>query len=96
MLSKRSWMVILTGVNLFLLALLSLASYKPSTALAQTRGARPGDFLCVTAKAQGQAFDVVYVLDRPAQKLHAFYPTGVLKKQHAHGGFRDLKADFGD
>ena len=94
MLKKRSLIVLLVGLNLLLLGLVLVATYSPPSAFAQT-GGRAGDFLCVTAKAAGQSYDVVYVLDRPARKLHAFYPKSIRTKDYAYGKYRDLAADFG-
>ncbi len=91
MLNKRSVIVALVGLNLFLFALLALSSYSPTMAFAQA-GGRAGDFSCVTAKAAGQSYDVVYVLDRQGRKLHAFYPGA--QGKFAYGKFRDLTADF--
>ena len=92
MFRKRSLIVFLIGVNLFLLALLIVGSHAPPSAFAQ-QGGRAGDFSLVTAKAAGQSYDVVYVLDRPGRKLHAFYPK-TLQGQFDWAGFRDLDKDF--
>ena len=95
MVSKRSWIVILVGVNLLLLALLVIGSYSLPKAFAQS-GGRAGDFVCVTAKTSGQNFDVVYILDRPAGRLHAFYSDNPQSRKYVHAQFRDLKKDFGN
>lgn len=92
--SKRTMIVGLLGLNLLLFLALVLGSYHLPAAYAQT-GARAGDFACVTAKAAGQSFDVVYVLDRSEKKLHAFAPTNIQTKKHKQVAVRDLKADFG-
>ncbi len=91
MFTKRSLIVLLVGANLFLLALLLFGSYSLPAAYAQA-GGRAGDFSLVTAKAAAQNYDVVYVLDRPARKLHAFYPTG--RGGFAYAQWRDLVSDF--
>lgn len=95
MLTKRSIIALLVGVNLLLLAVLLVATYSPPAAYAQARG-MPGNFVAVTAKAAGQNYDVLYLLDRQQQKLHAFYPqrTGGKKYGYGYGKYRDLKADF--
>ncbi len=91
MFTKRSIIVLLVGVNLLLLAALWLASYSPAAAYAQG-GARVGDFASVTAKAAGQTYDVLYVLDVPARKLYAFFPTQQQRLTSAPP--RDLAKDF--
>jgi hypothetical protein len=84
---------LLLGLN-GLLGLAFLAALaKPAPVLAQTAG-RPGDFLCVTAKAAGQTYDVVYVLDVPARKLHALYPANAQTRQLLYAQSRDLDKDF--
>ncbi len=92
--AKHALVVLLAGLNLFLLALLVVASHSPPAAYA-AKGARAGDFLCVTAKPGGQSYEIVYILDHAEQKLHAFYPTSVKAHDYAYGQFRDLEADFG-
>ena len=93
MFTKRSMIVMLVGLNLFLLAVLLFGSYSLPAAYAQV-GARPGDFACVTAKVAGQTYDVLYVLDVPSRKLYAFYPTGGHTNQLAATQPRDLAKDF--
>jgi len=93
--SKRSCIVALVGVNLFLLALLIVGTYSLPKAFAQ-RGGRGGGFACVTVKGAGQNYDIVYILDQGDRKLHAFRPkrTGPTVK-YAPVDVRDLKSDFG-
>ena len=93
MLSKRSLIVLLVGMNLLLLVVLVIGSYSMPPAFAQA-GGKAGNFVAVTAKAQGQAYDVLYVLDAKGRKLHAFYPTSVQQKQYAAARPRDLEKDF--
>ena len=95
MISKRSWIVILAGVNLLLLVLLVLGTYSTPAAFAQ-RGGQAGGFAAVTAKTAGQNHDVVYLLDYKADKLHAFHPESANSPRYTHGGFRDLGQDFGE
>ena len=94
MLTKRSLLVFLVGVNLVLLGVLLIGTYSLPTAYAQLPPGRPGDWLAVTAKAQGQAYDVLYLLHRTDRKLYALYPTSVQRKQYEPATFRDLKKDF--
>lgn len=89
MLNKRSLIVLLTGLNLFLLAAMLFQTLGLPKAYAQPGG---GGMACVTAKAAGQSFDVVYVLE--GNNLHAFYPANFQTKKHAHAFTRDLTADF--
>ncbi len=93
MFGKRSAIVTLVGLNLLLLAALILGSYSLPAVYAQG-GARPGDFACVTAKAAGQTYEVLYVLDVPAHKLYAFHPTRGHTNQLAATAPRDLARDF--
>ena len=94
MLTKRSIIAALLGANLLLAGALILASQP--TPLAQAQGAaRSRGFVSVTAKASGQSYDMLYVLDVPGRKLHGYFPAsgrgGRLKKTAA----RDLAQDFG-
>jgi hypothetical protein len=91
--TKRSLIVLLVGVNLFLLALLLIGSYSVPAAYAQS-GGRAGDFSMVTSKVAGQSYDVVFILDRPARRLHALYPTSARQVQLAPAQSRDLVQDF--
>lgn len=93
MLTKRAVIVGLVGVNLLLLTALLAGSYPPPAAYAQS-GARAGDFVCVTAKAAGQSYDVLYVLDVPARKLYGFYPSGPGRGKLVASPPRDLATDF--
>lgn len=94
MLTKRSWIVLLGGVNLVLAALLVAGLAALPSAHAQG-GARSGDLVTVTALAANRNFDVLYMLDVPARKLHAFYPGNVQAKTIVHAAPRDLDQDFG-
>ncbi len=79
-LRKQGLIVLLVGVNLLLLAGLIIVSVPMPSASAQLSGGRPGDFLTVTAQPLGQSFDVIYMLDVPRQKLHAFVPINTQTK----------------
>ncbi len=95
MLSRRSIIALLVGLNVLLgVIMLAGARFLP-TASAAGKGARAGDFMCVTAKPAGQSFDVVYILDKAERKLHAFYPTSARAPKYSYGKSRDLGADFG-
>ena len=76
-----------------LLIVLMIGSYSMPTAFAQAAD-RPGDFVAVTAKAQGQAFDVLYLLDSKNDKLYALHPTNLQSKQYAAVRPRNLAKDF--
>lgn len=93
MLTKRTPIVLLVGINLLLLAAILFQSYSLPRAFAQARG-RAGDFVCVTAKIVGQDYDALYVLDVPEQKLYAFYPTSGRGNKLAATPGRDLAKDF--
>jgi len=98
MVTRRSLVVFLAGVNLLLLTVLLIGSYSVPAAFAQAGGqpgGQVGEFVAVTAKAGGGAFDVLYILDRREQKLYPFYPTDVHGGQYASAAFfRDLAKDF--
>ncbi len=93
MLTRRSILAFLVAVNVILAAALISISVSPPTAFAEIRG-RAGDFIAVTAKPSVQNFDVVYLLDLPARKLHAFYPADVQTKTLRYANYRDLAKDF--
>ncbi len=94
MLTKRSWIVLLGGLNVVLAALLVAGLVQLPRAHAQM-GARPGDFITVTAKPAGRDYDVLYMLDVPARKLHAFHPGGQQSPGLILVQPRDLARDFG-
>lgn len=92
--TKRSAITALIVANLCLLAaLLSVCISLPAT-YAQG-GGRGGEYVCVTAKPASQSYDVLYVLDPTAHRLHAFYPGLPQSKQLSRAEPRDLKKDFG-
>ena len=92
-LTKRVAIVLLVGLNLLFLVALWVTSFSPSPAYGQT-GGRAGEFLSVTAKAAGQTYDVLYILDVPGRKLYAFYPSGGRTEQLVAAQPRDLAQDF--
>ena len=87
-------MILLIGLNVLLGSMLLLETYSLPGANAQVAGLR-GDFACVTAKPLGQTYDVLYILDVPDRKLHAFYVSGARRRQFVEAPPRDLVADFG-
>lgn len=93
MFTRRALIVLLAGINVILLVGLLAANIAPSAAFAQAGS--PGGMACVTAKAAGRTYDVVYLLDSAQHKLHAFYASNPQTKKHVHAGFRDLAQDLG-
>ena len=92
--TKRSAITALIVANLCLLAALLSVCFSLPIAYAQP-GGRGGEYVCVTAKPASQSYDVLYVLDSAAHKLHAFYPSLPPNKQLTQVEPRDLKKDFG-
>lgn len=94
MFSKRTLIVFLGAINVVLFCALLAATVSLPRALAQPGGGR-GEFICVTAKAGGQSYDVLYLLDAREQKLHGFFPQNIQTAELGYIPFRDLKEDFG-
>jgi len=94
MFTRRSAIVALAGLNVALLAALLLQTFSLPTALAQAV-ARRGDFVTVTAKAAGQTYEVLYLLDVPSRQLHALYPGLTPRNKLVAVAPRDLAEDFG-
>lgn len=92
MLTKRSIITGLVGLNLLLCAILLAGSLKSPSVFAQAGGA-PGNYITVTAKASGQSYDVLYLLNTSTRKLHAFYPNP-RGNRYLHAHPRDLLKDF--
>lgn len=92
MLSKRSLIVALVGLNLFLLAALVLSTYSLPSVYAQGMGAG-GNFIAVTCEAD-LAFDLFYLVDLPKRTLHAFMPARTLDGKLQYVGSRNLESDF--
>lgn len=93
MFTKRSAIVALVGLNVALAVALLASALSLPTALAQA-GVRRGDFVAVTAKAAGQSFEVLYLLDVPSRKLHALYPGNTPRNKLVATPPRDLAEDF--
>jgi len=92
--TKRFAITVLIFANLCLFAALLSVCFSLPNAYAQPSG-RGGEYVCVTAKPASQSYDVLYVLDPAAHKLHAFYPGLPQSKQLNRAEPRDLKKDFG-
>ncbi len=92
MLTKRSIIVALAGLNLFLLAALVLQAAPPPAAMAQSAG-RPGDFMITTCKYTDQ-YNAMYIIDNPGRLLHCFAPAGKSGGQFVHAQTRSLVNDF--
>ena len=91
--AKQSAIGVLVAVNLLLLAALVMGSLSLPTAIAQIGGAG-GGFACVTAKAAGQTYYVLYVVDVATTQMYGFYPVPGRKHRLATSQPRDLTADF--
>ena len=92
MLTKRSVIIGLAGLNLFLLAAILFGTYSLPAAHAQRIGAG-GNYIAVTCEAD-EDYDVFYLLDLPNRNLHAFVPTRKLDGTVQWAGMRDLQRDF--
>lgn len=92
MLTKRTIIVALVGVNLFLLASLFFSSYRLPAAYAQRIGAG-SNYIGVTCEAD-EDYDLLYVLDLPQRKLHAFIPSRTLDGNIELVANRNLESDF--
>lgn len=91
MLTKRSLIVALVGLNLALLAALVLSLDILPRAEAAPPG-RAGDFAAVTVKLH-EDYDGLYVIDQTSRKLHLLVPArqeGTLEIIQT----RDLESDF--
>ena len=92
-LSKRSIIVALTGLNLLLLAALILSSYTPPAAYAQGRG-RAGDYLMATVQIH-EDLDALTVINIPRGFLYVFRPQQTRNgAKLALTGQRNLNTDF--
>jgi len=69
--NKSSLIVLLVGVNLFLLSCLILTAYTPPTALAEEAAESTEGFVLFAAEAERKN-EVVYLLDTKNHRLHAF------------------------
>lgn len=71
--SKRGTIILLTGVNVLLITVLVLMTYRPPEAMAAAGAGSVADpaYIVVSAEADVQ-HDVVYVIDTRRHRLHAF------------------------
>ena len=90
--TKRSIIVALVGINLFLLGALVLSSHSLPVAYAQRAG-HSNNYLSVTCQVD-QGYDVFYIVDLETRQLHAFWPDRAAKGTLKYVGGRDLESDF--
>ncbi len=93
MMSKRSVISALIGVNLFLLSALLMSSFSPPAAMAQRVGAS-SNFVAVTSQSDTD-YDVLFLLDLGERRLHLFKPNRDRSGDIGYVGARDLAQDFG-
>ncbi len=92
MVTKRSIITGLVGLNLSLLAAMILGNYSPPAAKAQAVGAS-ANFVAVTCQADVN-YDVLYVLELGRRTLHCFAPNRDQSGKVDFAGSRDLSDDF--
>lgn len=68
---KSALIILLVGVNLFLLSCLILTAYTPPAAMAQEVAESKDGFILFSAEAERQN-EAVYLLDTRNHRLHAF------------------------
>ena len=90
--TKRSLIVALVGVNLFLLAALLLSSYAPPAAHAQRVGGA-WNYIAVSCEVD-ESYDAFYLVDLSQRRLHAFVPSQQQDGSIEYVGSRSLEADF--
>lgn len=90
--NKRSWIVLLVGVNLFLLAALLFSVFPGPEAYAQRVGIS-GNFMIVAGEIQ-DGYDALYLFDVAERRMHVFTIEKGGAGRLQHRDFRDLKADF--
>jgi len=90
--AKRSIIVALVGINLFLLAALILSSYSPPAAYAQRVGGA-WNYIAVTCEVD-ESYDALYLVDLGDRRLHAFVPSQQQNGSIEYVGSRSLKGDF--
>ena len=92
MVTKRSIITALVGLNLLLLAALVFSTYSPPAAFAQRRGAA-ADYVAVTCRAD-KDYDALYIIDLTERNLHCFVPNRDRSGRTLYAGRRNLVADF--
>lgn len=94
--TRRVLIVVLAGLNLFLLACLVFTAYSPPAAFAQALP-RAGDYLMVAAQTDPDN-EVLYLIDSRARRMYAFRTTYPRMPgapfRFALLAQRDLTADF--
>ncbi len=93
MFKKRSFIGLLAVVNVILVIALVLSAHSLPNAVAQGMG-RGGSYLTATAKAAGQSYETLFLLDVTGKKLFAFYPSPAQRGHWVSSPPRDLHADF--
>ena len=68
---KQSIIILLVGLNLFMLACLLLTSYSPPMAVAQEAAQIGNRYILVAAEAE-TFNDAIYILDTQTDRLHVF------------------------
>jgi len=91
-LTKRSLIVALVGVNLVLAAALVFSLDLVPKAFADRSG-RPGDFSVCTVLIKRDAA-CIYIVDHQERKLHCFAPTRGKEGTLSYVQTRDLESDF--
>lgn len=92
MITKRSIIAALAGLNLLLLASLIFSSYSLPAAYAQRRGAS-SDFVAITCRAD-EDYDALYIIDLGERALHCFVPNRDRSGRITYAGGRNLVDDF--
>ena len=89
--SKQAMIVVLVGLNLFLLAGILFTVGSPPAAMAQRVGGA-GNYLMVAAEVQDN-YDGLYIFDLSLRRLHAFTTKKGSNKLEFRDS-RDLGQDF--
>ena len=92
MLTKRSLIVGLVGLNLLVAAVL-IFSLDLLPAAYAARGGRPGDFAVITVKVH-KDYDAIYIVDQPVRKLYCFIPSTAHDGKLTFIQARDLESDI--
>jgi len=93
--TKRIVLVLLTGLNVFLLVALVLNASGGGGAAAFAQAGAQGSrgYLCATAAVDGQEFEMLYMVDVQTRRLYGFGPNPQNRNVELLD-VRDLKADF--
>jgi hypothetical protein len=95
---KRGLIFLLIGVNVMLAAAIMFTLHTPPSALAQAVGARRGEYLLFSARAD-VTNDAIYLLDAGNKKIYVFrsaFPRNPVTGATAvaHVSTRDISRDF--